>query len=58
MPEIKMTINELTINKLRFMLDNDYKDFEVFVSDNTETVKIKSKVNPNLPVIVIGDIDK
>ncbi|MEN6621986.1 MAG: hypothetical protein ABFD50_10600 [Smithella sp.] len=53
-----MTINELTINKLRFMLDNDYKDFEVFVSDNTETVKIKSKVNPNLPVIVIGDIDK
>lgn len=52
--EVKLTINEHTINKLRYLLENDYQDFEVWLSDNTETVKIKSKNNPNLPVLVIG----
>jgi hypothetical protein len=47
--EIKISINEL-----RLMLENDYEDFEVWLSENTETVKIKSKTNPDLPIIVIG----
>ena len=55
--EIKLKINEFTINKLKFMLENDYQDFEVWLSDNTETVKIASKNNPNLPIIVIGVIN-
>lgn len=56
--EIKIAINELTVNKLKFMLENDYKDFEVWVSDNIDTIKIKSKTDQNLPVIVIGQYEK
>lgn len=47
-------INDNTIQEFKKLLQDEYKDFEVWVSNNLETIKIKSLTNPNLPVLVIG----
>lgn len=54
MEEKHFTVNKDTVSELRLLLENEYKDFEVWVSEGVDTIKIKSLTNPGLPILVIG----
>lgn len=54
MEERHFPVNDDTIQEFKSLLQNEYKDFEVWVSSNLETIKIKSLTNPGLPILVIG----